>query len=63
MFEVRRFGDALQLGILHDQIRHKGFVQSDIDVSVDGGGDEEAGVLLIIRRQIRAASAEADPQW
>jgi hypothetical protein len=37
-------------------------VQSDVNEFINGGSDEEAGVLLIIRRQVSAAAAEADAE-
>ena len=55
-------GDALDLRILDDQLAHERLVHGDVDVLVDGGGDEEAAVLAVVRRQVGAAAAEADAQ-
>jgi hypothetical protein len=35
----------------------------DINVLVDGGGEEKAAVLAIIGRKISSAAAERDSQW
>jgi hypothetical protein len=37
-------------------------MQIDIDVLVERGGYQEAGVAAIVRRQVRAASAEGYAQ-
>ncbi len=54
--------DALQLGILDDQVRHERLVERDVDVLVDGGGDEKTRVFAVIAGQVGAAAAEGNAQ-
>src|ERR1700686_4042148 len=37
-------------------------MQGDVDVLVDGRGDNETGVLAVVRRQVGAATAQRDAQ-
>jgi len=60
MLQLRRVRHALEFRIFDNQIRHECLVQRDVDVAVNRGSDEEAAEFFIIRRQIRAAAAEAD---
>src|SRR6266852_5007950 len=52
----------LKLGVLHNDPRTKGFVDGDVDVTVDRGGNYEAGMLPVIRGEIGTAAAETDSQ-
>src|SRR5262245_19112072 len=62
MLNLVNIGDTLELGILDDQLWDKGVVQGDANILVDGRGEQEAGVLLIVRRQVSAATAQRDSQ-
>ena len=53
-------GDALELGILDDNLGLKGPVLRDVDIFVDRRRDEEAAVLAVIRGQVGPAAAEGD---
>jgi hypothetical protein len=57
--------DALhifELGILHDNPGTKRFVECDVDIAVNSGGDDEAGMLPVIGWEISAATAETNSQ-
>ena len=56
-------GYFLEMGILQKKTIHKPAMNSDIDVFVDRGGNEEAAVLAVIRRRISSAAAKRDSQW
>jgi hypothetical protein len=53
---------SLHLGVLNDEIFEKGLVKSDVNVFVNGGGNNKAAVLSIVRRQVGSAPAERNPQ-
>jgi hypothetical protein len=55
--------DQFHLRILHQQFLAERLVQRDVDVFVDGRGDDEAGVFAVVRWQVRAAAAERNAQW
>lgn len=38
-------------------------MHGDAHVLIDGRGDEEAAVLLIVGREVRASAAEGNAQW
>jgi len=48
VLEAGSLGHALQLGVFHNQIRHEGLVQRQVDVLVDRRRDEETAVLPVI---------------
>src|SRR5438270_13308371 len=48
---------ALQLGVLNNKIGNKGFMQGDVHVFINGSRDNEAIMLAIVRRQIRATAS------
>jgi hypothetical protein len=52
-------GYFLEMGILQKKTIHKPAMNSDIDVFVDRGGNEEAAVLAVIRRQIQFRRRQA----
>src|SRR5258708_29003487 len=52
----------LELGVLHNDPRTKGFVDGDVDVTVDRGGNYKASMLPVIGGEIGAAAAETDSQ-
>ena len=54
--------DALQFGILEDDLRHEGLVQRDIDVFINRRGDEKAAVLTVIGGEIGSAAADGETQ-
>ncbi len=54
--------DPLHARVLEDQLLDERLVQRDVDVLVDGGGDDEPVVLAIVRRQIRPAAAQGDSE-
>ena len=54
--------DLLHLRILEEDPRHEPVMQQDVDVLVDRRGDEEAAVLLVVRRQVGPAAAEGDAE-
>ena len=47
----------LHTGVLDDQLLGEGLVERDIDVLIDGGRHDKAGVLAVVRRQVGAAAA------
>ena len=47
---------------LRKDARHESMMHQDVDVFVDGRGDEEAAVLLVVRRQVGSPAAEGDAQ-
>ena len=51
---------AFEFGIFDYDARLKRAVLREVDVFVDGRGDEEAAELTVIRRQVGAAAAEGD---
>src|SRR5262245_7574562 len=53
---------TLQFGVLDNQLRCERVMQGDAHVLVDGGGEQEACVLLIVRWQVRTATAQRDSQ-
>ena len=54
--------DPLHVGVLDDQVLDECLVQRDIDVLVDGRGDDEPAVLAVVRGQVRPAAAQGNPQ-
>lgn len=54
--------DPLQRRVLEEVIGCKRTVDADVDVPVDRGGDDESPESLVVRGQIRPASADRDPQ-
>src|SRR5277367_1563543 len=53
---------VFELRILHNNPRTKRFVDRDVNVAVDGRGNYKAGMLPVVRRQVRSAAAEANSQ-
>ena len=54
--------DPLELAVLEEVVVGEGAVDRDVDVLGDGGRDDHAAVLLVVRRQVGAAAAQRDPQ-
>jgi hypothetical protein len=50
--------DIFEAGIFQDDAGAEGFVDGDVDVLVDGGGKDEAGVLAVVRGENGAATTE-----
>ena len=50
------------LEYLTNQLAAQGLVQGDVDVLVDGRGDQEAGVLAVVGGEVGAAAAQGDSQ-
>ena len=51
---------SFELGVFDDQFLNEGLMQGDVNILVDSGGNEKAGMLAIVGRQVGAASAERD---
>ena len=62
VFEAVQVLDSLHLGVLDDKIFDECLVDSDIDVLVDGGGDEETLMVGVIRGQVGATAAERNSE-
>ncbi len=62
MLDVVQTGHPFQFGVLQNQLGHEGFVEGDIDVFVDGRGQQEAPEALVVTWQIGATAAQADAQ-
>ncbi len=60
MLDLVRGGHPLQPGVLQNPLGHESLVQGDVDVFVDGRGDEETRVFLVIAGEVRAAAAEGN---
>src|ERR1700722_9355251 len=54
---------VFELRILEKNPGTKSFIDRDVYVAANSGGDHKAGVLPVIRRKVGAAAAEAYPQW
>src|SRR5260370_23458696 len=52
----------LKLGVLDNDPRTKRFVDGDLDVTVDRGGNYKASMLPVIGGKIGTAAAETDSQ-
>jgi hypothetical protein len=58
---VANFVDLLRffkVRILEDEALFETAVDIDVNVPVDGGGDEESAMLFVIRREVGASTAE-----
>lgn len=51
-------GCFLETRIFQEKTIHETAMNIDINVAVDGGGDEKAAVLSVVGRQISPATAE-----
>jgi hypothetical protein len=47
-----------QLGVLQDDPWTKRFIDGDINIAINRGGDHEATMLAVIRRKVGASSAQ-----
>ena len=52
----------LHLRILQEDSRHEPMMDQDVDIFINGRGDEEAAVLLVVGRQVGPPAAERDPE-
>ena len=48
----------LELRVLDDPVGDERLVERDVDVAVDGGGDEEAAVLFVVGREVGPPAAD-----
>ena len=62
VLQLGRLRHPFQLGILDDEVRHEGLMQGDINIFINGGGNEKAAVPLVVRRQVGAPAAQGDAQ-
>jgi hypothetical protein len=62
MLDVFEARDLFDLGVLEEHAGPERAVDRDPHVLVDRGREQEAAVVLVIRRQIGAAAAERDAQ-
>jgi hypothetical protein len=49
---------VFQLRVLDDDLLAERLVQGDVDILVDGRGDQKTGVFAVVGRQIGAAATE-----
>ena len=49
-------------GILEDQFIDEGAMQRDVDIFVDGRGNEKAAIFLVIRGEVCPAPAKRNAQ-
>src|SRR5205807_150078 len=54
--------DVFDIGVLEPDTGAERTVDGDVDVAIDGSGDQKAAELFVIRRQIGPTAAEADAQ-
>ena len=52
----------LHLRVLEEDPRHESLMHHDINILIDRRGDEEAAVLLVVRRQVGPPAAEGDAE-
>ena len=62
VLDVVDAGGAFEFGVFDDDLLLKGAMLRKVDVFIDGGGDEETAVRLIVGREIGAAAAERDAE-
>ena len=60
MFHLVYGEDALEFGVLDNQLRNEGLVERDVNVLVDRGGNEKSGMLAIVRRQVGPTASKGD---
>ena len=63
MFNFAGVGDSFEPRIFYEQIRRKVVMQRNVNIFVNCGGDKESAEILVVRRQIRAATAKSDAKW
>lgn len=54
-------GDPLDGGVLEEIVVGECPIQRDVDVFVDGSGDEHAPEALVVGREVSTPSAQGDP--
>jgi hypothetical protein len=51
-----------QPGILQDDPRPEGLGNRDVDIAVNGPGNNKAGMLLVVRRKVSSTASQGNPQ-